>query len=71
MEGKTLAEFDAEKEKLDIPREEINASTESNNNSNDKFRDWNVDTLKDEVPTDENQKEENTSDNESNTYKES
>lgn len=65
MEGKTLAEFDEEKEKLDSPREE------SNNNSSDKFQDWNVEALKDEVLSDDNQDESITLDNENNTYKES
>lgn len=65
MEGKTLAEFDEEKEKLDSPRED------SNNNSSDKFQDWNVEALKDEVLADDNQDESITLDNENNTYKES
>lgn len=72
MEGKTLAEFDAEKEISDSQGEESNVSVEnSNNNSNDKFKDWNVEALKDEVSTDDNLNEEVTSGNESNTYKES
>ncbi len=64
MEGKTLAEFDAEKVVVDSPKEENSIS------SNDKFKDWNVEALNDEVSTDENQIEE-VSNNESNTYKES
>ena len=70
MEGKTLAEFDAEKIQLDFSKEKTDVSTEENN-SDDKFKDWNVEALKDEVSTDENEKEGNASDNQSNTYKES
>lgn len=70
MEGKTLAEFDAEKIQLDFSKEKTDVSTEESN-SDDKFKDWNVDALKDEVLTDENEKEGNASDNQSNTYKES
>lgn len=70
MEGKTLTEFDAEKIELDFSKEKTDVSTEENN-SDDKFKDWNVEALKDEVSTDENEKEGNTSDNQSNTYKES
>ncbi len=72
MEGKTLAEFDAEKVVLDSPKEENNVHAEENDiSSNDKFKDWNVEALNDEVSTDENQIEEEISNNESNTYKES
>jgi cell division protease FtsH len=72
MEGKTLAEFDAERVELDISKEENNISSEENTiNPNDKFKDWSVEALNDEVSTDKNSVEENTSDNESNTYKES
>lgn len=72
MEGKTLAEFDAERVELDISKEENNISSEENTiNPNDKFKDWSVEALNDEVSTDKNLVEENTSDNESNTYKES
>ncbi len=71
MEGKTLAEFDAEKIVLDSPKEKNDVPVEENSiSSNDKFKDWNVETLNDEVSTDENQIEE-ISNNESNTYKES
>jgi cell division protease FtsH len=70
MEGKTLAEFDAEKVQLDFSKEKTDVSTEESN-SDDKFKDWNVEALKDEVSTDENEKEGNASDNQSNTYKES
>lgn len=71
MEGKTLAEFDAEKVVVDSPKEENDIPVEENNiSSNDKFKDWNVEALNDEVSTDENQIEE-ISNNESNTYKES
>lgn len=71
MEGKTLAEFDAEKVVVDSPKEENDIPVEENSiSSNDKFKDWNVEVLNDEVSTDENQIEE-TSNNESNTYKES
>ncbi|WP_346894452.1 ATP-dependent zinc metalloprotease FtsH [Clostridium sp. UBA7503] len=70
MEGKTLAEFDAEKIVLDSPKEKNDVPVEENSiSSNDKFKDWNVETLNDEVSTDENQIEE-ISNNESNTYKE-
>jgi cell division protease FtsH len=72
MEGKTLAEFDAERVELDISKEENNILSEENTiNPNDKFKDWSVEALNDEVSTDKNSVEENTSDNESNTYKES
>ncbi|GAA0772056.1 ATP-dependent zinc metalloprotease FtsH [Clostridium subterminale] len=72
MEGKTLAEFDAERIVLDSPKEENDVPVEENSvSSNEKFKDWNVETLNDEVSTDENSIEEKTSDNESNTYKES
>ena len=72
MEGKTLAEFDAQRVELDISKEENNISSEENTiNPNDKFKDWSVEALNDEVSTDKNSVEENTSDNESNTYKES
>ncbi len=71
MEGKTLAEFDAEKVVVDSPKEENDIPVEENSiSSNDKFKDWNVEDLNDEVSTDENQIEE-ISNNESNTYKES
>ncbi len=71
MEGKTLAEFDAEKVVVDSPKEENDIPVEENSiSSNDKFKDWNVEALNDEVSTDENQIEE-ISNNESNTYKES
>ncbi|HBA05482.1 MAG TPA: cell division protein FtsH, partial [Clostridium sp.] len=71
MEGKTLAEFDAEKVVIDSPKAENDIPVEENSiSSNDKFKDWNVETLNDEVSTDENQIEE-VSNNESNTYKES
>lgn len=71
MEGKTLAEFDAEKVVVDSPKAENDIPVEENSiSSNDKFKDWNVETLNDEVSTDENQIEE-VSNNESNTYKES
>lgn len=71
MEGKTLAEFDAEKVVVDSPKEENDILVEENSiSSNDKFKDWNVEALNDEVSTDENQIEE-ISNNESNTYKES
>jgi len=71
MEGKTLAEFDAEKVVVDSPKEENDIPVEENSiSSNDKFKDWNVEALNDEVSTDENQIEE-VSNNESNTYKES
>ncbi|MGN9162597.1 ATP-dependent zinc metalloprotease FtsH [Clostridium sulfidigenes] len=71
MEGKTLAEFDAEKVVVDSPKAENDAPVEENSiSSNDKFKDWNVETLNDEVSTDENQIEE-VSNNKSNTYKES
>lgn len=71
MEGKTLAEFDAEKVVVDSPKEENDIPVEENSIScNDKFKDWNVEALNDEVSTDENQIEE-ISNNESNTYKES
>ncbi len=71
MEGKTLAEFDAEKVVVDSPKAENDVPVEENSiSSNDKFKDWNVETLNDEVSTDENQIEE-VSNNESNTYKES
>jgi len=70
MEGKTLAEFDAEKIVLDSPKEKNDVPVEENSiSSNDKFKDWNVETINDEVSTDENQIEE-ISNNESNTYKE-
>lgn len=72
MEGKTLVEFDAEKVVLDPPKEENNVHAGENDiSSNDKFKDWNVEALNDEVSTDENQIEEEISNNESNTYKES
>jgi len=72
MEGKTLAEFDAERIVLDSPKEENDVPVEENSvSSNEKFKDWNVEALNDEVSTDENPIEEKTSDNESNTYKES
>jgi cell division protease FtsH len=72
MEGKTLAEFDAEKVVLDSPKEENNVHAGENDiSSNNKFKDWNVEALNDEVSTDENQIEEEISNNESNTYKES
>lgn len=71
MEGKTLAEFDAEKVVVDSPKAENDIPVEENSiSSNDKFKDWNVEALNDEVSTDENQIEE-ISNNESNTYKES
>lgn len=71
MEGKTLAEFDAGKVVVDSPKEENDIPVEENSiSSNDKFKDWNVEALNDEVSTDENQIEE-VSNNESNTYKES
>lgn len=71
MEGKTLAEFDAEKVVVDSPKAENDIPVEENSiSSNDKLKDWNVETLNDEVSTDENQIEE-ISNNESNTYKES
>lgn len=71
MEGKTLAEFDAEKVVVDSPKEENDIPVEENSiSSNDKFKDWNVEALNDEVSTDENQIEE-VSNNESNTYRES
>lgn len=71
MEGKTLAEFDAEKVVVDSPKEENDIPVEENSiSSNDKFKDWNVEALNDEVSTDENHIEE-ISNNESNTYKES
>ncbi|KEZ87667.1 cell division protein FtsH [Clostridium sulfidigenes] len=71
MEGKTLAEFDAEKVVVDSPKAENDIPVEENSiSSNDKFKDWNVETLNDEVSTDENQIEE-VLNNESNTYKES
>lgn len=71
MEGKTLAEFDAEKVVVDSPKAENDIPVEENSiSSNDKFKDWNVEALNDEVSTDENQIEE-VSNNESNTYKES
>lgn len=71
MEGKTLAEFDAEKVVVDSPKVENDVPVEENSiSSNDKFKDWNVEILNDEVSTDENQIEE-VSNNESNTYKES
>lgn len=71
MEGKTLAEFDAEKVVVDSPKEENDIPVEENSiSSNDKFKDWNVEALNDEVSTDENQIEEISND-ESNTYKES
>ncbi|WP_346916196.1 ATP-dependent zinc metalloprotease FtsH [Clostridium sp.] len=72
MEGKTLAEFDAERIVLDSPKEENDVPVEENSvSSNEKFKDWNVEALNDEVSTDENPIEEKTLDNESNTYKES
>lgn len=72
MEGKTLAEFDAERSQLDLLKEKTDVSTEeSNSDPDDKFKDWNVEALKDEVSTDGNEKEVNASDNQSNTYKES
>ncbi|WP_346930794.1 ATP-dependent zinc metalloprotease FtsH [Clostridium sp.] len=72
MEGKTLAEFDAERIALESPKEENDVPVEENSvSSNEKFKDWNVEALNDEVSTDENPIEEKTSDNESNTYKES
>ncbi|MEW8995986.1 ATP-dependent zinc metalloprotease FtsH [Clostridium sp.] len=72
MEGKTLAEFDAERIVLNSPKEENDVLVEENSVSSDeKFKDWNVEALNDEVSTDENPIEEKTSDNESNTYKES
>jgi len=56
---------------VDSPKAENDVPVEENSiSSNDKFKDWNVETLNDEVSTDENQIEE-VSNNESNTYKES
>ncbi len=53
MEGKTLAEFDAEKVVVDSPKEENDIPVEENSiSSNDKFKDWNVEALNDEVSTD-------------------